>query len=44
MPWPNFAHLTDEDLKAMYEYLQSTEPVENVVPAPIPPDKLATLK
>lgn len=44
MPWPNFAHLNDEDLKAMYTYLKSTKPVENVVPAPISPDKLAGLK
>lgn len=44
MPWPNFSHLTDDDLKAMYAYLQSTEPVENVVPAPIPPNKLAALQ
>ena len=44
MPWPNFAHLNDEDLKAIYTYLKSTEPVENVVPAPITPDKLAGIK
>lgn len=44
MPWPNFAHLTEEDLKAMFSYLQSTDPVENVVPAPITPDKLAALQ
>lgn len=37
MPWFNFAKLSDEDLEAMYYYLQSTEPVDNVVPAPIPP-------
>lgn len=44
MPWPNFAHLTDEDLQAMFAYLQSTVPVENVVPAPIPPGKLVALQ
>ena len=44
MPWPNFAHLSDEDLRAMFAYLQSTDPVENVVPAPIPPDKLTLLQ
>jgi mono/diheme cytochrome c family protein len=43
MPWPNFAHLTEKDLKAMFAYLQSTEPVKNAVPAPIPPNKLSTL-
>lgn len=44
MPWQNFAHLNDEDLKAIFAYLQSTAPVENVVPAPIPPDRLATIQ
>lgn len=44
MPWPNFAHLTDEDLEAVFSYLKSTKPVRNAVPAPIPPDKLASLK
>lgn len=44
MPWPNFAHLSDEDLEAMFAYLKSTKPVENIVPAPIPPDKLVTMK
>lgn len=41
MPWFNFAHLTDDDLEAMFAYLQSTKPVENVVPSPIPPGGLA---
>lgn len=44
MPWFNFAHLTDEDLEAMYHYLQSTEPVDNVVPAPIPPGSVVAMK
>lgn len=43
MPWQNFAKLTDEDLESMFKYLQSTEPVENAVPAPIPPTKLDSL-
>lgn len=43
MPWPNFAHLTDEDLEAIYSYLQSTKPVSNAVPAPIPPTKMDSL-
>lgn len=37
MPWQNFANLTDEDLKAVFYYLKSTKPVNNVVPAPISP-------
>jgi mono/diheme cytochrome c family protein len=35
MPWTNFASITDEDVKAIFTYLQSTKPVKNVVPAPI---------
>jgi len=40
MPWQNFAKLTDEDLKAIFYYLKSTKPVNNVVPTPIPPTDL----
>jgi mono/diheme cytochrome c family protein len=32
MPWQEFAHATDEDLKAIFAYLKSTKPVKNVVP------------
>lgn len=35
MPWPNFSNMSDEDIKAIYTFLQSTKPVRNVVPAPI---------
>ena len=41
MPWPNFAQMTDEDLKAVFAYLKSTKPVRNIVPTPI---MLAELK
>lgn len=34
MPWQNFGQMTDDDLKAIHAYLQSTKPVENVPPAP----------
>ncbi|HVZ56074.1 MAG TPA: hypothetical protein VG870_05400 [Chitinophagaceae bacterium] len=37
MPWANFRHLTDVDIKAIYSYLHSIRPVKNVVPAWIPP-------
>ncbi len=37
MPWFNLAMTTDEDLAAMFAYLQSVPPVKNQVPAPIPP-------
>jgi mono/diheme cytochrome c family protein len=37
MPWPNYAQMTDEDLGAVFAYLQSLPPVKNRVPDPIPP-------
>ena len=42
MPWPNFSKASDEDLKAIFSYLKSTKPVNNVVPAPIAPQTLAS--
>lgn len=39
MPWENFRSLPDEDLKAMFYFLKSTQPVRNIVPAPIFPKK-----
>jgi mono/diheme cytochrome c family protein len=32
MPWPNYARMTDEDLRAVYAYLRSIPPVHNRVP------------
>jgi hypothetical protein len=37
MPWQNYVDMEDGDLKAIFAYLKSTKPVENVVPAPLPP-------
>lgn len=37
MPWFGLAGLTDEDLRAIFAYLRSLQPVPNAVPAPIPP-------
>jgi cytochrome c553 len=37
MPYPYVSSLTDEDLKAVFAYLQSLPPVHNRVPAPIDP-------
>jgi hypothetical protein len=31
------ANLTDEDLKAIFAYLQTIPPITNHVPEPIPP-------
>ncbi|HEX2534173.1 MAG TPA: c-type cytochrome [Chitinophagaceae bacterium] len=39
MPWPQYARASDEDLRAIFAYLKSTKPVQNVVPAAIPPAK-----
>ena len=39
MPYQNVAAMTDEDLAAVFAYLQSLPPVRNRVPSPIdPPD------
>ena len=40
MPWFDFANLKDDDVKAIFAYLKSLKPVENVVPPPIPPDEM----
>ncbi len=37
MPWQTISHLPDSDLKAMFAYLKTIKPVQNIVPAPIPP-------
>jgi mono/diheme cytochrome c family protein len=41
MPWTDFAYLTDEDVKAIFNYLQSTKPVKNVPPLPIAPEEIS---
>ena len=40
MPWPQFSILKDEDIKAIYTFLKSTNPVQNRVPAPMTPEDL----
>jgi mono/diheme cytochrome c family protein len=40
MPWFNFAKLTDEDLKAVFAYLKTTSPVQNIAPPPVPPSQV----
>jgi mono/diheme cytochrome c family protein len=37
MPYPNVGGLNDEDLHAVFSYLQSLPPIKNKVPTPIPP-------
>ena len=36
MPWFVYKNMTDDDLKSIFAYLQSTKPVHNVVPQPRP--------
>lgn len=37
MPWESLSELQEDDLKAIYEFLMTTTPIENVVPAYTPP-------
>ncbi|WP_299708022.1 c-type cytochrome [uncultured Pontibacter sp.] len=37
MPWEMIANMTDEELRAVFAYLKSTKPINNVVPAAQPP-------
>ncbi len=40
MPWQNFANMNDDDVKAIYAYLKSTKPVDNVVPMALAMDDI----
>lgn len=40
MPWQVYRNMTDDDLRAIFVYLQTTKPVRNIVPAPIAPDDI----
>ncbi|MFQ5680186.1 MAG: diheme cytochrome c-553 [Gemmatimonadota bacterium] len=46
MPWREYAEYPDEDLRAVFAYLQSLEPIYNPVPDPISPtgERLTTMK
>ena len=37
MPWPFVGQATDEDLSAIFAFLQQIPPIKNQVPEPIPP-------
>ena len=43
MPWPIIGLMTDEDLKAVYAYLQSLPPINNKVPQPVAPPDVAKM-
>ena len=42
MPIPMYRNLTDEDLRAVFSYLQSIPPIDNRVPEPLPPAAAGT--
>lgn len=37
MPWPNYAQMSDDELKAVFAFLKSLKPVKNAVPNAMPP-------
>lgn len=43
MPWQNFTDMNEDEIKALFEFLKSTRPVENIVPPPVSPDKIGGL-
>ena len=43
MPWQMYRNMTDEDLEAVFVYLQSVPPQNNLVPAPVSREKFENL-
>ena len=41
MPWEMIRNMTDDEMKAVFAYLNSIKPVNNLVPAPVPPLSMA---
>lgn len=37
MPWQMYGQMTDDEIKAVFAYLKSLKPVNNIVPPPLPP-------
>jgi hypothetical protein len=44
MPWELVGKMTDEDLKAVYTFLQELPAISNRVPAPIPPNEVSSMR
>ena len=44
MPWQVYRNLTDDDLRAVFAYLRSIQPIRNQVPDPLTPEQVAALK
>ena len=41
MPWQSIGQLSDNDLRAIFAYLQTLKPINNRVPTPVPPNMLS---
>lgn len=37
MPWQMYQNMTDEEIKAIFSYLKTLKPIQNIVPQPLPP-------
>jgi len=44
MPWQMYKTFSDNDLEAVFTYLKSLKPVQNLVPAPISPKDINKIK
>ena len=44
MPWEMYQTFTDDDLMAIFTYLKSIKPIDNLVPYPVAPNDLAALQ
>ena len=40
MPWNWYRNWTDDDIKAVFAFLQSLPPIKNAIPDPLPPNKI----
>lgn len=40
MPWQMYQHFTDDELKAIFAYLRSIKPINNLVPPPVSPQDM----
>ena len=40
MPWPDYSHLSSEDVEAVVAYLNSLAPIKNAVPGPFGPTEV----
>ena len=44
MPWTQYRHMTDDDLKAVFAYLRTLKPVKNIVRASAPAPQQTTTR